>query len=214
MKINKRYLFFSLWMLTAFLCWTAAAMLFDVQPVGPRGSYVGFAAVNQFVHRQTGVHMFWYEITDYLSIVPLGIAAGFALTGLKQLICRKHLAKVDRSILILGGFYMVVLAVYVLFELLVVNYRPVLIDNILEPSYPSSTTVLVLCVMLTAGLQFDARVQNQTFKRWIGRAITVFNIFMVGGRLFSGVHWFSDIIGGVLLSIGLVWLYRAFVETT
>lgn len=214
MRINKRYLLFSLWMLAAFLCWTAAVMVFDVQPVGPRGSYVGFAAINRFVHDRIGAHMLLYEITDFLSLVPLGIAAGFALLGLKQLICRKHLARVDRSILILGCFYMVVLSVYVLFELLVVNYRPVLIDHILEPSYPSSTTVLVLCVMSTARLQFDARVQNQTFKRWIGRAITIFNIFMVGGRLFSGVHWFSDIIGGVLLSIGLVWLYRAFVETT
>ena len=117
----------------------------------------------------------------------------------------------DYNILILGGFYIVVMAVYVLFEVFVVNYRPVLIGGILEASYPSSTTMLVMCVMPTAIMQFSARIKNNILKRFVASAITVFVVFMVIGRLLSGVHWFTDIIGGALLSAGLVMMYRAII---
>ena len=133
---------------------------------------------------------------------------GFALLGLIQWIKRKHLFKVDYNILILGGFYIIVMAIYVLFEMLIVNYRPVLIGGILEASYPSSTTMLVMCVMPTAIIQFNARIKNNVLKRFTASVIIAFIVFMVIGRLISGVHWFTDIIGGALLSAGLVLLYR------
>ena len=153
-----------------------------------------------------------YAITDWLGLVPLAFVMGFALLGLVQWIKRKYLLKVDYSILVLGGFYIVVMAVYVLFEVFVVNYRPVLIGGILEASYPSSTTTLVMCVMPTAIMQFNARIKNNILKRFVASAITVFVVFMVIGRLLSGVHWFTDIIGGALLSAGLVMMYRAIIR--
>ena len=104
------------------------------------------------------------------------------------------------------------MAVYVLFEMVVVNYRPVLIGGILESSYPSSTTMLVMCVMPTAIMQFNARIKNDVLKRFIASAIIVFIVFMVIGRLVSGVHWFTDIIGGALFSIGLVLLYHVIIS--
>ena len=149
-----------------------------------------------------------YTITDWLGLVPFGIVVGFGTLGLIQLIKRKHLSKVDYSILALGGFYIVVMAVYVLFEVFIVNYRPVLIGGVLEASYPSSTTMLVMCVMPTAIMQFNARIKNETLKRCISCAIIAFIVFMVTGRLISGVHWFTDIIGGALISAGLVLMYR------
>ena len=151
-------------------------------------------------------------ITDWLGLVPLVFVMGFALLGLIQWIKRKHLFKVDYNILILGGFYIVVMAVYVLFEMLAVNYRPVLINGYLEASYPSSTTMLVMCVMPTAIMQFNARIKNNVLKRCVASAIIAFIVFMVIGRLVSGVHWFTDIIGGALLSAGLVMMYRAVIR--
>ena len=198
-------------MLLAFLLWTVAIQFVDVQAIGPQESSVGFATINQFVHNLTGVHMSLYTITDWLGLVPLGFVMGFALLGLIQWIKRKHLLKVDYNILILGGFYIVVMAVYVLFEMLVVNYRPVLINGCLEASYPSSTTMLVMCVMPTAIIQFNARIKYNVLKRFVASAIIAFIVFMVIGRLVSGVHWFTDIIGGALLSAGLVLLYRAII---
>ena len=210
-KENQRNFCIATCILFAFFLWTATIQFIDVQTIGPQGSSVGFATLNGFVHNLTGVHMSLYAITDWLGLVPLAFVMGFALLGLVQWIKRKYLLKVDYSILVLGGFYIVVMAVYVLFEVFVVNYRPVLIGGILEASYPSSTTMLVMCVMPTAIMQFNARIKNNILKRFVASAITVFVVFMVIGRLLSGVHWFTDIIGGALLSAGLVMMYRAII---
>ncbi len=208
-KENHRNFCIATCMLIAFLLWTAAIQFVDVQTIGPQGSSVGFATINQFVHNLTGVHMSLYAVTDWLGLVPFMFVIGFGILGLIQWIKRKHLLKVDYNILVLGGFYIVVMAVYILFEMFVVNYRPVLIGGILEVSYPSSTTLLVMCVMPTAIMQFNVRIKNKVFKRCVASAITAFIVFMVIGRLVSGVHWFTDIVGGALLSTGLVLLYRA-----
>ncbi len=196
-------------LLAAFAVWTAAIRFMDVQAIGPEGSAVGFAALNGFVHRLTGVRMSLYTVTDWLGLIPLGIISGFAVLGLTQWVRRKSLRSVDPDILLLGGFYLIVMAFYVFFEIFAVNFRPVLIEGILEVSYPSSTTMLALCVMPTAALQFRRRIRNRVFRRWLVISITLFTVFMVIGRLLSGVHWFSDIVGGILLSAGLVLLYSA-----
>ncbi len=190
-----------------FVLWTAAIKCFDVQSIGPGGSAVGFAALNRFVHELFGVHMLLYVVTDWLGIVPLCFVLGFAVLGLIQLIKRKSLFKVDSDILALGGFYVAVLAVYFLFETVVINYRPVLIDGYLEASYPSSTTMLVMCVIPTAIMQFKARIKNKLLQKIIIFTLAAFTVFMVIGRLVSGVHWFTDIVGGAILSAGLVTLY-------
>ena len=179
----------------------------DVRGIGPQGTTVGFATMNGFFHNLTGVHMMLYHITDWLGLVPIGFVMGFAMLGLIQWIQRKKLSKVDYSIFVLGGFYIVVMVIYVLFEVYVINYRPVLINGCLEISYPSSTTMLIMCVMPTAIMQLNARIKNDVFKGCVISAITAFAIFMVIGRLASGVHWLTDIIGGAILSAGLVLMY-------
>ena len=194
-------------LLAAFVLWTAVVSLVDVQAIGPRGSSVGLAALNGFFHNLTGVHLSLYLITDWLSLVPLGIVLGFGALGLVQWVKRKSIWKVDRSILVLGGFYLVVLTAFVFFEVYAVNYRPILIEGVLEVSYPSSTTMLVMTVMPTAALQLKSRIQNPALRRSVVIAIIAFTAFMVMGRLVSGVHWVTDIIGGGLLSAGLVMLY-------
>ena len=196
-------------MLAAFVLWTLAVRNLDVSPIGPEGSSVGFAAINGYFHRLTGAHMGLYILTDQLSLIPLGCILGFALLGLTQWVRRRALRKVDFSIFVLGGFYVLVLGAFVLFEIFPVNYRPVLIEGVLEASYPSSTTLLVMCVMPTAAMQLRGRIPNPALRKSVCVAITVFSLFMVAGRLVSGVHWLTDIIGGGLLSAGLALLYRA-----
>ncbi len=207
---KSRELYTACGCLAAFLLWTIAVRFVDVQAIGPEGSSVGFARLNGFVHGLTGVHMTLYTITDWLGLVPIAFVLGFALLGLVQWIRRKSLWKVDRNILVLGGFYLVVMGAFLFFEEMVVNYRPVLIEGGLEASYPSSTTLLVLCVMPAAILQFRGRIQNPVYRRWVTGLLVVFTGFMVVGRLVSGVHWLTDIVGGILLSAGLVLLYDYF----
>ena len=194
-------------MLAVFVLWTVLIRFVDVEAIGPRQSSVGFATLNGYIHNLTGVNMSLYIITDWLGLVPIGVAFGFAVLGIVQCIKRKSLLKVDRSILTLGGFYIVVMAVYILFEIVVINYRPTLIDGYLEASYPSSTTILVMCVMPTAMMQLRTRIKNDLFRRCVMLTIAVFITFMVIGRLVSGVHWITDIIGGALLSTAIVLMY-------
>ena len=201
---------FSIGLLIAFVLWTLLVCCVDVRPIGPEQSAVGFATLNQFVHHMTGVHFTLYHITDWLGLVPIAVCLGFAILGLVQWIRRKNITKVDFDILLLGGFYIVTIGVYLLFESWVINYRPVLIDGYLEGSYPSSTTMLVMCVMPTAIMQFKSRIKNPMFRRIVTSITWAFIAFMVIGRFISGVHWLSDIIGGALFSGGLVMMYRYF----
>ena len=206
-KKNSRLFWVGVGLLAVFVLWTVLIRFVDVEAIGPRQSSVGFATLNGYIHNLTGVNMSLYIITDWLGLVPIGIAFGFAVLGIVQCIKRKGLLKVDRSILTLGGFYIVVMAVYILFEIVVINYRPTLIDGYLEASYPSSTTILVMCVMPTAMMQLRTRIKNDLFRRCVMLTITVFITFMVIGRLVSGVHWITDIIGGALLSTAIVLMY-------
>lgn len=211
-SLSKKYASLSLVLLLTFLLWTAAVTAIDIRPIGPNGSLVSFAGLNCFVHRLTGVHMALNVLTDWLSLIPVLVILGFGTLGLAQWIRRKSLQKVDRSLLVLGGFYGVTGAVYLFFEKVVVNHRPVLIEGILEASYPSSTTMLVICVMSTACLQLRERMRNTPFRKGLLILIGGFTVLMVIGRLLSGVHWVTDIIGGILLSFGLVALYAAITE--
>ena len=212
-KITKKFIL-AVGLLVAFSLWTLALCYVDVQPIGPQNSAVGFATLNSSIHRLTGVNMTLYTITDWLGLVPVAFGLGFAVLGLLQWIKRKNIIKVDSDILVLGGFYILVLAVYILFETVVINRRPVLINGYLETSYPSSTTLLVLCVMPTAALQLRSRIKGTLLRNIITITIAAFVVFVIGGRLLSGVHWLSDIVGSILLAGGLVMLCDAICQLT
>lgn len=206
---TKTRLLISIGFLVIFSLWTIVLRVVDVQPIGPKDTLVGLATINGFVHSLTGVSMPIYTITDWLGLVPVAIGFGFAIFGLVQWIQRKSIVKVDGDILVLGIFYLLMLAVYLLFESVVINYRPVLIAGYLEVSYPSSTTLLVLCVIPTTMWQVRHRIRNLCLRRVLLLILTLFMLFMVIGRLLAGVHWVTDIVGGVLLAGGLVGLYDA-----
>ena len=195
-------------LILAFILWTILIQTVDVQPVGVSGTNVGFAAVNTWFHRLTGVHMGLYTVTDWLGLVPIAICICFGLLGLAQWIRRKSIAKVDKDILLLGGYYILVILGYLIFEMIPINYRPILIDGAMESSYPSSTTLLVLSVMPTLLFQVNRRAKAQTVRKVTAAFVILFSAFMVIGRLVAGVHWLTDIVGSVLLSAGLYCLYR------
>lgn len=209
MKKTKKSFYIAASVLVAFVLWTVAICYIDVKPIGPNDSSVGFSTVNGFFHNITGVNFMLYTITDWLGLVPVFIGFGFGVLGFIQWIKRKNLLKVDYSILVLGLFYIAVIVGYLFFEKCVINCRPVLINGYLEASYPSSTTLLVMCVMPTAIMQFNLRIKNVMFKRCVAIIVITFIAFMVIGRFLSGVHWITDIIGGALLSTGLVMMYHA-----
>ena len=211
---EKRNLLKGAGLIGAFSLWTVLIQWVDVQAVGQNGTKIGFADFNVWFHQLTGVHMTIYTSTDWLGLVPIFICLCFGVLGLVQLIKRRSLLRVDPDILLLGAYYVLVIACYLIFEMIPINYRPVLIEGRQEGSYPSSTTLLVLSVMPTLMFQANRRVSNAMIRKAVAVSVIAFSAFMVIGRLISGVHWATDIIGSVLLSKGLYMLYRSAVLYT
>ena len=208
-KSEKKSLLVGSIFFAMFAVWTVLIRTVDAQPLGQNGTSIGFATFNCWFHHFTGVNMAIYTITDWMGLVPVVICLIFAGIGLVQLIKRRSLFRVDADIMILGVYFVIVFLAYVIFEIIPINYRPILIEGRMEASYPSSTTLLVLSVMPVLIEQIQRRLSGIKEKRIITIAAIAFSVFMVTGRLVSGVHWFPDIVGGVLISIGLFKLYKA-----
>ena len=178
----------------------------DIKCNAVNNSCIGFATINQFIFDKIGVNMTWYTITDWLGIIPILMSMVYAIIGLKQLIKRKSIRKVDKEIIILGIFYIAVISIYILFEKYIINYRPILMNGFLEASFPSSHTLMTICLCGSSII-----INNRLFKNKFTKIINVISLFIIIitiiGRLISGVHWFTDIIGGILISSFLLMLF-------
>lgn len=204
---QKTQLVIGIVLIAVFIVYTVSLKFVDVLPIGPNDSCVAYASINKAVHELFGVHMTLYNITDWAGVVAIAIAFGFAVFGIVQWTKRKNILKVDSNILTLGVFYIIVFGVFAFFEFNVINRRPVLIEGVLESSYPSSTTMLATCVLPTAIFQFNRLIKKTWLRNTVNIACGVFTVFMVVVRLICGVHWFTDIIGGLIFSIGMIFLY-------
>ena len=181
----------------------------DVSQIGPEETSIGLSGINSAVFQFTGVNTLWYEITDWLGIAAILVAFAFAVMGFVQMIKRRSLLKVDGELLTLGGLYVTVIGLYVLFEKVIVNYRPILMPGCEHPeaSFPSSHTMIVCVIMGSAMMHLRKYVRNQAVCRTLWVICTAVIGITVIGRLIAGIHWFTDIIGGILISTALLALF-------
>ena len=190
---------------------TILVKVVDVGSVGVNGTNIGFSTLNKFIFDKIGVNMMWYYITDWLGLIPIFIALVYALMGLVQLLKRRSLFKADKDIMVLGLFYIIVIFIYIFFEKVIVNYRPILIDDLLEASYPSSHTLMTLC-LCGSSIIFNKR----NFSNFFSKIINILSVFIIVvtviGRLLSGVHWFTDIVGGILIASALLMCFYSVLE--
>ena len=195
-------------MLTVILI--ALVRLVDAAPIGAQGTSIGLSHLNQFVFDLFGVNILWYNITDWLGVAAVLTGFVFAVTGLVQLIKRRSLLKVDREILSLGGLYIVVIGLYLFFENVIINYRPIIMPDNTSPeaSFPSSHTMLVCVIMGSAAMLINRYIRNKPLNRILRAVCYVIIGVTVVGRLIAGVHWFTDILGGILISVTLLSLYE------
>lgn len=204
MKKNKKEIITCIGLIVLAIIYTILVKHIDVQAIGPKKALVGFATINKFIFNLIGVNTSFYHITDWLGLIPLFIGFIYATIGFIQLIKRKSLFKVDKEIIGLGVFYIILIELYVFFEIYVINYRPILMNGILEASYPSSHTLLSICVC-GSSLMINEVLFNDKKIFKIENIISILSIcIIVLGRLISGVHWFSDIVGSILISMALL----------
>lgn len=207
---SKRLFLIGAILLVFFLLLTLLVCTVDVQPVGPQGSSVGFAGINHAVSVSLGYNPGLYEVSELLGVAALGLVGVFGLIGLVQWIRRKKMLQVDYQILLLGVFYCIVGAIYLFFKFVTINYRPVILQGELEASYPSSHTILSFCVLATAMMEWKRWFRNHRAILWIAEIASVLMLAAIAlTRIISGVHWLTDIIGGILISAALITLYAA-----
>ena len=200
---NKKNILICVLLVLISIIYTLLVKYVDTSTIGPNGSVVAFSSLNSFVFNLTGNNMTLYKITEILGIIPILIALMYAVIGLIQVIDRKSL-KVDKELIALGILYIIVILIYVFFEKFIINYRPVLIDGILEASYPSSYTLLSICICGSALLINKYLFNNKKIYKYINIISIISMVLIVLGRLLSGVHWASDIIGSIIISITLL----------
>ena len=210
--MKRREKIVSICLLLVFIVFTILVKIVDVSGIGPENSMVGFSTINLFFHRLFDVNLVWYDITKYLGIIPfIGIFC-YGVLGLFQLIKRKSLLKVDKKLIVLGIFYIIVGIMYVLFEKIVINYRPVILDGELEASYPSSHTMLAITTCMSFIIMNKYYIKNKKLLLGIDICVFILMILLVVGRLLSGVHWFTDIVGAILISTFLVYTFYKIVK--
>lgn len=203
MNNKKRNFLISGILLLIAITFTILVKVVDVKQIGVYNSSIGFATLNQFIFETTGVNIIWYHITDWLGLIPVFMAIVYAFIGLIQLIKRRSIFKVDKEIILLGLYYIIVIALYVFFEKVIINYRPILMNGFLEASYPSSHTLMTICIC-GSSILINKKLFNNKITKVINYLSIIIITITVVGRLISGVHWFTDIIGGILISSGLL----------
>ena len=205
------------WILTGiaflfFILFLVLVRTFDVAPIGPEESSVGFAGLNAVFAAHFPFNASLYKLTEYLGYAALLVAAGFAVAGFVDLFRKRSLKKLAPEFFALAGIYALVIFFYVFFDKVAVNFRPVLLEETLEPSFPSTHTLLAVTILSTAMIAFSRLVKNKLLARIFCVLASLLMLAIVVGRALSGVHWLTDIVGGLLLSGALVILYISLLE--
>lgn len=210
--MRKKNIIISIVLIILSVLFTELVKNIDVKPIGPNESLVGFADINRLFHNLIGSNMIIYKVTEFLGYIPIVMALVYVFIGLKELIERKSLLKVDREFYILALFYVLVVGVYVFFEKFIVNYRPILIDGVLEASYPSSHTLMSICLCGSSII-----INKKIFKNKFGDVENILSVILilliVIGRIISGVHWFTDILGGIIISLALLVIFYSLISS-
>lgn len=204
---NKKNIIVSIILFITSIVYTVLVKYVDVKQIGPNNSSVGFSGINKWFSNLIGSNMTIYKISELLGYIVMLLVVIYGCIGLYQLVKRKNITKVDKEIIKLGLFYVLMLIVYVLFEKIEINYRPILIDGELEASYPSSHTILALCICFSS-LITSKKYFNKNYIKIINLVTIVLTSLVLFLRIISGVHWISDIIGGIIISFLLISIYQ------
>ena len=191
---------------------TVLVKIVDVGFVSSTGSLVGFSSVNIPFSQKFGFNPIFYKVSEVLGYLVFLVIAVFAFIGFYQLIKRKSLMKVDKDLYALAITYVFTFALYIFFDkVLVINLRPIIMagESIAEPSFPSSHTLLAVSVLGTA-ISECGKIRKESLRVSLVIVLAILMGATVLSRLFSGVHWVTDIIAGILWGEVMMTLYQLF----
>ncbi len=198
---KKKWFKISVCLLIVAVIYTVLVKYVDVKAIGPGDTKVGFAIMNKWFKDLIGYNKLFYTVSKYAGVIPFGFCAYYGLMGLIELIKKKSFKKVNYRYYILACFYAIFVALYFFFEKVIINYRPIVVDGVIEASYPSTHTLLAICLCGTSLIVSKLLIKNNTLRMLADIAAWLLMVVIVFARLISGVHWLSDIIGGIIISL-------------
>lgn len=195
--------------LALFAALTVSLVFVDRQPIAGDGSLVGLATFNLNARAILGQSDLMEKVSNLLLVIPAASALAFAVIGVRQLVQSRSRAGVDRNLWWLLALYGAMLVLYVLFNCISPNNRPILEDGMCEPSFPSSHTLLAVTMCGSAMVQAVRRLRAGGWRTVVLVVLAIGMVGIVAARAMAGVHWATDILGGILLGAALVAFYHA-----
>ena len=211
-KSNLKNIIITSSLFVLFLIFTILTKFINVAAIGPENSRIGFAELNNSINKGINANDIWDKLGDIFMLIALALAAFYVVIGIIQLVKRKKLFKVDKEILVLAIIYSMLAIIFVFFEIVVINYRPILVDGALEASYPSTHTLIVCTIMPISIILAHKYLQNKYLKLITDIFAIISILFSAVSRLLSGMHWFTDVIGAILISAVLVMTYYTLIK--
>lgn len=205
--MKKRNVFISITLFIIMTLFTALVCFYDVKPLGINKTDIGFSSLNTYIFNELGTNYLWYKLSEVLGIVALILVFIYGAIGTIDLIKKKNIFKVDKKIILLGIFYIIVFGLYIIFDKVIINYRPILVEGVLESSYPSSHTLLSIFVF-GSSLLINKYLFPVKKIKIVNCILFAMMILTVIGRLLSGMHWFTDIVGGILIASFLLYVFK------
>lgn len=174
---------------------------------------VGLSSLNRSFYKTFPFNENLYRISNCLGYLAILFGLVFAFYGFMQLVRTKKLLSVDRRILLLGILYVLTGLFYLVFTKVNINMRPVLVDGVNKPSFPSSHSILFTVVFLSCALNSNILFSNEKLSVVYSVLCIVLACLGVVLRALCGVHWFTDSLGGVFFGLSLLEFYKYFVST-
>ena len=198
-----------------------ALKIVDVVEVGPDSAQIGLSRVNIWFRnlwhydKELGYSPFWYAFTKVLGWVSLAVCAFWAGLFVRDMILSGGFDGVGTDKNLAASFFLYVLAaiVFGIFNLLVVNYSPVLVPGKTKPSpsFPSFYVLLSVIAWGSTAFHIADIFDEKKTLRFILTALCI--AFILAGTFscaLCGLNWLTDIIGAILLGITLLFIYSFF----
>lgn len=183
----------------------------DVTFEGVNGSRIGLSGINIPIRDAIGTNMIFYNISKYVGALGIALVGVLAVWFLVRIIREKSLKALTRKEYELGVLYLLTCVLYVVFSKIVINYRPIIKwdEEGPESSFPSTHAMIAVVIFGSFCCIAGNYIKNEKLCKLIRILCVILAVLVIVGRMLSGVHWFTDIVGGVLVALSLVFAYLA-----